>query len=261
MWWCMLRRIFAFLARQTTVIHSCFRKFEGQPLLQRFGLQPRRLSAHLISTTHSNDLHSKYGAFFSYYNPWFVFSTARRLAIANSSGIVCTKNYRTTRYYYRPYLWESFIRGRQASRQKWIVSLCRLAAHTYDGHSHFADAKHRPALTSSDAVGVNNATSQSLTDRLTREHRMTVDEARMILNVRPLDSVDIIAQVRYSMSFSSILFSTAVQIPVVFERYHYIGQTRRLHYRSALLCLREALVLTCIPSVLTNTPSRDSTSS
>ena len=172
--------------------------------LDAFRLIP---SPQLILTT----LHSNYRAFFSYYNPWFVFSTARRLAMANSSHIVCTKNYRTTRDCWNSYLWESLIRGRQASRQKWTVSPCRSAAYTYGDHSLFADAKHRPAITSSDAVGVNNATSQSLTDRLTREHRMTVDEARMILNVRPQDSVDIMAQVRYSMPSSSILFSTAVQ--------------------------------------------------
>jgi len=32
-------------------------------------------------------------------------------------------------------------------------------------------------------MGVQNATSTSITDKLTREHKMTADEARMILNV------------------------------------------------------------------------------
>jgi mitochondrial import inner membrane translocase subunit TIM16 len=32
-------------------------------------------------------------------------------------------------------------------------------------------------------MGVQNATSMSITDKLTREHKMTVDEARLILNV------------------------------------------------------------------------------
>lgn len=130
---------------------------------------------------------------------------------ANSSGAVCTKNYRTARDYWRSYLWESFIRGRQASRQKWTIPPCCSAAYTHNDGSHFADAKHRPTIASSDAVGVNNATSQSLTDRLTREHRMTLDEARMILNVRSQDNMDIIAQVRYFIPYSSILFSAALQ--------------------------------------------------
>src|SRR5258706_4840845 len=174
------------------------------PSLDAFWLIP---SPQLILTP----LHSNYGAFFSYYNLWFVFSTARRLAMANASGIVCTKNYRTNRDYWKPYLWESFIRGRQASRQKWTVSPRCSAAYAYGDHSHFADAKHRPSIASSDAVGVNNATSQSLTDRLTREHRMIPDEERRILNVRPQDRMDILAQVRHSMPFSSILLSTTVQ--------------------------------------------------
>ena len=139
--------------------------------------------------------------------------------MANSSGAVITKNYRTARDYWRSYLWESFIRGRQASRQKWTVSRCRSVAYTHSVDSHFADAKHRPAIASSDAVGVNNATSQSLTDRLTREHRMTLDEARMILNVRPQDSIDIIAQVRlYAILFLTLLGCGA--IPVIFECHH-----------------------------------------
>ena len=55
----------------------------------------------------------------------------------------------------------------------------------------FADAKHRPqgALTN-DAAGVGHATSTSLTDRLTREHRLTLDEANMILNVKRGDPVE-----------------------------------------------------------------------
>jgi len=138
-------------------------------------------------------------------------SIAQRLVMANSNGVVRTKNYRATRGYWRSYLWESFIRSKQASCQKWAVLPRHAAAYTHDDHSRFADAKHRPALASSDAVGVNNATSQSPTDRLTREHRMTLDEARMILNVRPLDNIEIVAQVRPSMPFSSLLFSAAVQ--------------------------------------------------
>ena len=48
-----------------------------------------------------------------------------------------------------------------------------------------ADAKHSPqGAIGSDVAGVRNATSGSLTDKLTREHRMTLDEAHLILNVK-----------------------------------------------------------------------------
>lgn len=43
-----------------------------------------------------------------------------------------------------------------------------------------------------DAAGVGHATSGSITDKLTREHRMTLDEAGLILNVKkdtPLEQV------------------------------------------------------------------------
>ncbi|THU95343.1 protein transporter [Dendrothele bispora CBS 962.96] len=36
----------------------------------------------------------------------------------------------------------------------------------------------------SDVAGVRNATTGSITDRLTREHRMTLEEAHLILNVK-----------------------------------------------------------------------------
>lgn len=47
-----------------------------------------------------------------------------------------------------------------------------------------SDAKHRPEALSSDVGGIRNATSGSATDKLTREHRMTLDEAHLILNTK-----------------------------------------------------------------------------
>jgi len=41
---------------------------------------------------------------------------------------------------------------------------------------------------------VSNATSGSPTDRLTREHRMTADEARLILNVKKEDAAERLLQ-------------------------------------------------------------------
>lgn len=58
------------------------------------------------------------------------------------------------------------------------------------------DAKHRPQALGSDVAGVGNATSGSITDKLTRDHRMTLDEARLILNVKKEDQMERILQVR-----------------------------------------------------------------
>ncbi|KAG6917426.1 hypothetical protein DXG01_002512 [Tephrocybe rancida] len=41
-----------------------------------------------------------------------------------------------------------------------------------------------------DVAGVGTATSGSATDQLTRQHRMTLDEANLILNVKREDSIE-----------------------------------------------------------------------
>ncbi|KAG1890210.1 hypothetical protein F4604DRAFT_1612316 [Suillus subluteus] len=47
------------------------------------------------------------------------------------------------------------------------------------------NARHTPqGAIGSDIAGVRNATSSSSTDKLTREHRMTLDEAHLILNLK-----------------------------------------------------------------------------
>lgn len=48
----------------------------------------------------------------------------------------------------------------------------------------------------SDAIGVQNATSMSITDKLTREHKMTADEARLILNVGKENGIEAMMKVR-----------------------------------------------------------------
>lgn len=59
------------------------------------------------------------------------------------------------------------------------------------GRQAYKNAQHRPILAAGgDAAGVSNATSMSLTDKLTREHKMTADEARLILNVGKTSGVD-----------------------------------------------------------------------
>ncbi|KAL4074072.1 protein transporter [Scleroderma citrinum] len=53
------------------------------------------------------------------------------------------------------------------------------------GKQAVKNAKHSPqGGIGSDITGVRNATSTSATDMLTREHRMTLDEAHLILNAK-----------------------------------------------------------------------------
>jgi len=61
------------------------------------------------------------------------------------------------------------------------------------------DAKHHPqGAIGSDVAGVGNATTGSMTDKLTREHRMTLDEAHLVLNTKHADGIERILQVRPS---------------------------------------------------------------
>ncbi|CCL99079.1 uncharacterized protein FIBRA_01092 [Fibroporia radiculosa] len=63
------------------------------------------------------------------------------------------------------------------------------------GRQAVKNAKHQPqAAIGSDVAGVRNATSGSITDKLTREHRMTLEEARLILNVKKEDPADKVLQ-------------------------------------------------------------------
>ncbi|KAH8119075.1 protein transporter [Phellopilus nigrolimitatus] len=59
------------------------------------------------------------------------------------------------------------------------------------GRQAYKNAQHRPqGGVMGDAAGVSHATSGSVTDRLTREHKMTMDEARLILNVKRGDATE-----------------------------------------------------------------------
>ncbi|KAF8591006.1 hypothetical protein K439DRAFT_1627446 [Ramaria rubella] len=58
------------------------------------------------------------------------------------------------------------------------------------GRQAVRNAKHRPAGSATDVAGVSNATSGSITDKLTREHRMTLDEAHLILNLKRSDAME-----------------------------------------------------------------------
>jgi hypothetical protein len=68
----------------------------------------------------------------------------------------------------------------------------------------FVDAKHRPQGAIGEVEGVGNATTGSVTDKLTREHRMTLDEAHLILNTKREEVIERILQVRPSVRTLSI---------------------------------------------------------
>ncbi|KAI0730319.1 hypothetical protein C8Q72DRAFT_883367 [Fomitopsis betulina] len=65
------------------------------------------------------------------------------------------------------------------------------------------NAKYRPqAAIGGDAAGVDNATSGSASDKLTREHRMTLEEAHMVLNVNKGETMERVLE-RYEHLFKA----------------------------------------------------------
>ncbi|KIP11648.1 hypothetical protein PHLGIDRAFT_124774 [Phlebiopsis gigantea 11061_1 CR5-6] len=58
------------------------------------------------------------------------------------------------------------------------------------GKQAAANVKYRPEAGGGDVAGMRTATSGSPTDLLTREHRLTLDEARLILNLKKDDSAE-----------------------------------------------------------------------
>ncbi len=91
-------------------------------------------------------------------------------------------------------IWKSLAGGLTAGRKKYVrawSSTIGLTAFLFH-----ADAKHRPqGAIGSDVAGVGNATTGSITDKLTREHRMTLDEAHLILNAKRGDNLEHILRV------------------------------------------------------------------
>ena len=73
--------------------------------------------------------------------------------------------------------------GRSTSGQKCVPAV----VHVFNSpHVLFPkDAKAGPqGSVGADAAGVGHAKSGSMTDQLTRQHRMTLDEAHLILNTK-----------------------------------------------------------------------------
>ncbi|KAF8210150.1 Pam16-domain-containing protein [Mycena galopus ATCC 62051] len=62
------------------------------------------------------------------------------------------------------------------------------------GRQAVKNAKQSPQALGGDVSGVGNANSASRTDQLTRQHRMTLDEAHLILNVKNGEEIEKIMQ-------------------------------------------------------------------
>lgn len=83
------------------------------------------------------------------------------------------------------------------------------------------DAKHRPeGALGGDVTGMRAANSGSITDRLTREHRMTLDEARLILNLKKEEPAERMLQVRF-WSLHAAHFSLRSQVLIARSCQHY----------------------------------------
>ncbi|KAJ7084307.1 Pam16-domain-containing protein [Mycena belliarum] len=68
-----------------------------------------------------------------------------------------------------------------------LISTTRILGKAFleAGRQAVKNAKHAPqGALGNDVAGVGNANTASRTDQLTRQHRMTLDEAHLILNVK-----------------------------------------------------------------------------
>lgn len=100
---------------------------------------------------------------------------------------VCSKGRHPDPHYGDSDFWQGIVCRRSAGRKKY-----RAPDFVRDETTDVPciDAKQRPEALGSDVVGVGKATSGSLTDKLTREHRLTLDEAHMILNAKKEDPLE-----------------------------------------------------------------------
>ena len=103
----------------------------------------------------------------------------------------------------------------------------------------YIDTKQRPEALGSDAVGVGKATSSSLTDKLTPEHQLTLEEAHLILNTKKEDSPEqtMAVSARFSIPFPRSLTSSGctsvLQTPIQTEFSQEVIHPREIGGREA----------------------------
>ena len=100
---------------------------------------------------------------------------------------VCSQSHHPDPHNGDPDIWQGIVCCGNASSKKY-----RDRALVYGEMTHLkcVDAKSRPEALGSDVMGVGKATSGSITDKLTRDHRLTLDEAHMILNTKKEDPLE-----------------------------------------------------------------------
>lgn len=87
----------------------------------------------------------------------------------------------------------SVLRSGTAGCQECVPSSSSLGRYSF---LLITDAKAAPiSAVGGDVAGVRHANSDSSTDKLTREHRMTLDEAHLILNTKPESTLESVKNV------------------------------------------------------------------
>lgn len=104
-------------------------------------------------------------------------------------ALVCSTGHHPDPDHRNSDIWQGIVCCRSAGYEKYLIP-----GHVCDEitYTPCIDAKQRPEALGSDVVGVGKATSGSSTDKLTREHRLTLDEAHLILNTKkeaPLEQI------------------------------------------------------------------------
>jgi hypothetical protein len=118
---------------------------------------------------------------------WFV-STSQPVYFGLTEPIsVCSEGHHPDPHHRDSDIWQGIVCCWDASCKKCLISDLARDEIT---HVPCVDAKQRPEALGADVAGVGKATSGSVTDKLTREHRLTLDEAHLILNTKREDQLE-----------------------------------------------------------------------
>ncbi|KZT40524.1 hypothetical protein SISSUDRAFT_963073, partial [Sistotremastrum suecicum HHB10207 ss-3] len=100
------------------------------------------------------------------------------------------------------------------------------------GRQAVKNAKYRPqGGGAGDAQGVGNATTGSVTDKLTREHLLTLDEAHLILNLKKGDTAEtMLRNYEHLFKANSPPPKTTEQAPQKFTSSRTLSQPISSHY-------------------------------
>ncbi|KAJ7096403.1 Pam16-domain-containing protein [Mycena epipterygia] len=107
-----------------------------------------------------------------------------------------------------------------------VISSTRILGKAFleAGRQAVKNAKHSPqGVLGNDASGVGNANSASRTDQLTRQHRMTLDEAHLILNLKQGEQMQkVLENYEYMFKANSPPKQAPGKQPSIISHSHYI---------------------------------------